>query len=142
MKKIVVIIIRNSNLNFFVHQRKNDKKTFPNLFGLGAGGHIELNETKEEAAIRELFEETGLKTIPKFIFEFTYKDNNEKYPLSVFELVTDNYIIPSENEWQWSGWLSLEEVNKLSEDNKLCPDTNIFYKKYCAEFICIEKDIK
>ena len=42
--KTVIIIVRNKNGNYFVHQRNSDKKTFPNLFGLGAGGHIlELN---------------------------------------------------------------------------------------------------
>jgi len=38
MKRIATIIIRNQAGDFFVHQRKENKKTFPNLFGLGAGG--------------------------------------------------------------------------------------------------------
>ncbi|MFA5157637.1 MAG: hypothetical protein WC451_00385 [Patescibacteria group bacterium] len=38
--EIVVAIIKNQQGGFFVHQRSGDKKTFPNLYGLGVGGHI------------------------------------------------------------------------------------------------------
>ena len=41
---IVTIIIKNNKVQFFIHQRKSDKQTFPNLYGLGAGGKIKLDE--------------------------------------------------------------------------------------------------
>ncbi|MCA9352378.1 NUDIX domain-containing protein [Patescibacteria group bacterium] len=135
MKRIATIIIRNSRKQFFVHQRVSTKNTFPNLFGLGAGGHIEEYETNQEGAIRELFEETGLYIKPTFLFEFFYESGKETYPISVFEIVTDEPITATANEWQWSGWLSQKDVDKLSKDKKLCPDTNIFYQKYCSDYM-------
>jgi len=57
------IIIKDKKDNFFIHQRNSNKKIFPNLFGVGAGGHIEKGETIKEAAERELFEETGLRQL-------------------------------------------------------------------------------
>jgi len=129
--RAVIIIIRDRKGNYFVHQRNKNKKTFPNLFGLGAGGHIEENETKEEAAKRELFEETGLKTELKYLFHKTYigiEFNNE---IDVFETKTDLEKLETENgEWQWCGWMKKKEVDNLLKENKLCPDTAEVYKSY------------
>lgn len=129
--KAAIIIIRNKNDDFFVHQRNSNKKTFPNLFGLGAGGHIEENETKEEAAKRELFEETGLKTELKYLFQITYKSEEFVNDMEIFETENDSEKLETNNnEWQWCGWMSKEKVDELLNENKLCPDTAEVYKKY------------
>ena len=129
--KGAIIIIRNRKRQFFVHQRNSSKKTFPNLFGLGAGGHIEENETKEAAAKRELFEETGLKTDLKYLFQITYKSEEFTNEMEVFETETDLEKLETDNgEWQWSGWMNKDEVDNLAKENKLCPDTAMIYKKY------------
>lgn len=125
------IIIRDKNGNFFIHQRNSCKKLFPNLFGIGAGGHIENGETIKEAAERELFEETGLKTSLKYLFKVNYKSESYMSEMNVFETVTEIKELNTDNgEWQWSGWMKKEEVDKLFEDKKLCPDTAMFYEKY------------
>ncbi|MBI4146010.1 NUDIX domain-containing protein [Candidatus Woesearchaeota archaeon] len=46
------------NKVLLLHHAKLDKWLFP-------GGHIEINETPDEAVVREFFEETGLKFIFK-----------------------------------------------------------------------------
>jgi len=43
----------------FQHRAK-DKDTYPDLLDATAGGHVDLGETYEESAIKELLEETGL----------------------------------------------------------------------------------
>lgn len=133
MEKVcaVIIIIRDKKGNYFVHQRNSNKRTSPNLFGLGAGGHIEENETKEEAAKRELFEETGLKTELKYLFHKTYIGVEFTNEIDVFETKTDLEKLETENgEWQWCGWMKKKEVDKLLKENKLCPDTAEVYKTY------------
>ena len=129
--KAVIIIIRNRKNNYFVHQRNSNKKTSPNLFGLGAGGHIEENESKEEAARRELFEETGLKTELKYLFHKTYIGIEFTNEIDVFETKTDLEKLETENgEWQWCGWMEKKEVDELLEKDKLCPDTAEVYETY------------
>jgi len=59
---VSILIIQDGKV-LAIH-RRND----PNDWGL-IGGHVEPNETPEEAAIRECLEETGLiLTNPKLIF--------------------------------------------------------------------------
>jgi len=129
--KGAIIIIRNTKGQFFVHQRNSNKKNFPNLFGLGAGGHIEEGETPEMAAKRELFEETGLKTDLKYLFQITYESKDFTNEMEIFETETDLEKLETDNgEWQWSEWMEKEEVDDLVKENKLCPDTKIVYKNY------------
>jgi len=126
---IAAIIIRNSHNKLFAHQRSAHKKTFPNLYGLGAGGHIQHNESPAEAAKRELFEETGIDADPTFLFSFPYSD----YEVHVFEVVSDGPVTDDGHEWQHSGWFATDEVVALSRNNKLMPDTKIFFERYLKE---------
>lgn len=132
--KAVIIIIRDKNSNYFVHQRNSEKRIFPNIFGLGAGGHIEKSETPKMAAKRELFEETGLETELKYLFKIIYESKDFKNEMEIFETETDLDMLKTDNgEWQWCGWMTQDEVDVLSDENKLCPDTAKVYKKYISQ---------
>ena len=127
---VVVIFIRNSKGEFFVHQRLSTKRIFPNLFGLGAGGHIDSGEEPLAAAKRELSEETKLTSPVQYLFtkEFKVPDTNEIAHL--YSTESDNDIETDKSEWQWSGWMKKEEVDQLLSENKLCPDTAGLYTQY------------
>lgn len=127
---IITIIIKNSRGEFFLHQRNKTKEVFPNMYGLGAGGHAEPFEQKEPAAKRELFEETGLTTPVRYLFDILYKDNESNFPVSVYETLADREIENHDLEWQWSGWMKRQEVEELITDKKLMPDTTEIYKRY------------
>jgi len=129
--KIAVVIIKNKQGDFFVHQRAKNKKTFPNLYGLGIGGHIRNDESHEEAAKRELKEEAGLKTPINYLFSIKYQPTvGPEYYIYIYETLTGQKIPTHTEEWQWSGWKSKNELDELQNDKKLCPDTAIFYQKY------------
>lgn len=77
MVKTVVGYIENSNQEYLMLYR-NKRINDPNHGKwIGVGGHIEENETKEIAIIREINEETGLvvnDTIFKGAVEFHFND--------------------------------------------------------------------
>ena len=58
---ISVIALINNNGRLLIQKRSSNKKTEPNKWGLSGAGHIDIDETPEQAAIRELYEETGIK---------------------------------------------------------------------------------
>lgn len=133
--EIVVVIIKNMQGDFFVHQRAKNKKTFPNLYGLGIGGHIKKRESHEKAAERELEEEANLKTPVKYLFSIKYQPTiGSSYNIYVYETLTQEKISTFAEEWQWSGWMNKDELDQLQENEKLCPDTAIFYKRYKTFF--------
>jgi len=129
-EKIAVIIIRNPQGEYFVHQRRADKRTFPNLYGLGAGGHVNVGESASNAAERELYEETRVEAKPKYLFSFPFRLNGPSYEVTVFEAKTSREPIHDNFEWQTSQWMSSEGINALYDDGKLCPDTAELYRIY------------
>ena len=55
----VVAIIDNDG-RLLIQKRAKDKKSEPGKWDLSAAGHIDVNESPEEAAIRETYEEIGV----------------------------------------------------------------------------------
>ncbi len=55
-----IVIVQNSRDEIYMHQRKETKKIFPSLYGIGAGGKVDAGETPRQAAQRELQEELGV----------------------------------------------------------------------------------
>ncbi len=129
--EVAIIIVKNKKNKFYVHKRSPDKKRFPNLYGLGAGGRIEENESFNIAAKRELKEELGLNTPIKFLFKLQYIDG---LIMHIFLTFADEISKPCKREFSWSGWLSVDETDKLMFKKEMCPDTEMFYKKYRIEF--------
>ncbi|KAB7496081.1 Nucleoside diphosphate-linked moiety X motif 17, partial [Armadillidium nasatum] len=59
----VAIILETSDEKILLTRRARHMRTFPGVW-VPPGGHVELNETLEEAGLRELSEETGLSIPP------------------------------------------------------------------------------
>lgn len=57
--EVHVWCVTPENELIFQHRAK-DKDTYPDLLDATAGGHVDLGETYEESAVKELKEETGL----------------------------------------------------------------------------------
>ncbi len=85
-------------------------------------GHVEVNETEEETAIREVKEETGIdiKIIPGYRYVTKYKSKiNTVKELVIFlaEKISGNET-PQEAEIANVEWADVDEVNeKLTYDN-------------------------
>ena len=57
--EVHVWCVTHNNRLIFQHRAK-DKDTYPDLLDATAGGHVDLGETFEESALKELLEETGI----------------------------------------------------------------------------------
>jgi 8-oxo-dGTP pyrophosphatase MutT (NUDIX family) len=132
--EVAVIFIRNAHGDFFVHQRLGTKETFPNKYGLGAGGYVDGGETPSLAAQRELLEETGLETPVRYVFSLEFDDPQFQQISHLYLTEGEGPIRNDATEWQWSGWMSKAEVDGLLRENKLCTDTAALYERYVSEF--------
>ncbi len=128
--EVALILIMNSKGEFFVHQRLASKKKFPNKYGIGAGGHVDAGEVPQNTAVRELFEETGLKTLVKYLFMEDFDTPDFQQISHAYITETDDALQTDKTEWQWSGWMKKEEVDRLLIENKLCTDTGVIYERY------------
>ncbi len=94
-------------------------------------GHLDPGETSEQAAIRELREETGIKvgdfwTDPEFVFRHQYTVNESKKPrlkeLTIYLgwLKKDREIVPTEHpDFSWLDWSPPHVIQSQTIDTLL-----------------------
>ena len=87
------------------------------------GGFIEMDETLEESAIREMVEETGIK-LDKLTQFKTYgdpgRDPRERTVSVVFYVVLDSEIIPyAGDDAADAKWFNIQLLPSLAFDHKI-----------------------
>lgn len=138
---VSVYVINPANRNFLLmHHKKLGKWVQP-------GGHIELNEDPEEAAIRETLEETGIQI--KLIGERIPRNQDFIRPLAIQKnIIKPNHIhidivymaVPTEsdmitvNESESNGanWFSIDSI--MQEDFETFEDVKIWCKEIIEKY--------
>lgn len=90
--KPVWIWIINTKGEILVQKRAVTKKNHPNLWDMPSAGHVIAGEASIEGAIRETYEELGVKTAPsdyKFICEYIFDKNFEIAQIYLLKLDLD-----------------------------------------------------
>lgn len=123
--KPVWIWIINSDNKILVQKRAKCKKNFPNLWDTPSAGHVTAGESSIEGAIRETYEELGIKTKKEdyiFIKEYIYDQFFEiaqVYLLKLDAKISDFTLQP--NEVEQVKWLTLDEFEKLFYSKDFVP---------------------
>ena len=111
----------HESVGVFVHNKENkilfiERTIYPYGFTIPAG-HLDKDEAAQQAACRELFEETGIKTDNlKLIFEGALADKCRKgadyhmWHLYKFLLEKDQEIITDESEGKNPVWKNVDEA--------------------------------
>ena len=86
-------------------------------------GHVEDGETEEDTAIRETYEETGVKVKiidvnNNFSMEYPIKNHLKKVILFLAEVIDDKNMRPQEIEISQVEWIEIDKVmDLLTYDN-------------------------
>ena len=114
--------IINDNNEILV-QRKSSRKKYPNTWDMPSAGHVLTGETTIEGAIRETYEELGVKTREsdyKFMFEYIYEPGYEIAQIYLLKLNTNNFIL-QESEVSEVKWMNYDDFKKLLLSDEFAP---------------------
>jgi mutator protein MutT len=128
-KNSLVVIVNDDN-KFLLLKRSSNIDWMPNKLAL-VGGRIEKNESPEEAAIREVEEETGIdidkdKLIKSFEIERTDKDLDYIF---LYRFDGEPTEIELNNEHSTYGWYDVSEIKFLDVVPNLMSYIDIAFKK-------------
>ena len=109
--------------NEILVQRKSGKKKYPYTWDMPAAGHVRAGETSLEGAIRETYEELGVKTKEsdyKFMFEYIYEPGYELAQVYLLRLNTNNFKL-QESEVSEVKWFTYDEFKELLFSDEFAP---------------------
>ncbi len=141
---VVVDKVRNSML---IQKRSPRMFTHPSLLELSVGGALKYRETFEQAALREVQEETGIQAMASDLqFVSDYRYNHHFAALGIHsKVIAKNYILfvknepvfrPEDEETSSAFYISYEDATQLVQNGhhptygRLAPDRSYYQKLF------------
>jgi len=140
ISRVSVVFVKNSSGKIMICKRGPNKKNDPNKYDLSACGNVDAGETYEQAAARELMEETGIKCQPKMLDKF-YQENI--HDGKVFKYFTGIFLAESNEDPRLNQELvsfkrmSVEEIEK---EMKETPEN--FCQGFLRDFNQVKQKLK
>ncbi|MFD5891763.1 NUDIX domain-containing protein [Streptomyces sp. NPDC060334] len=103
---------------------------FPGQFNWMLGGAAEVGESYEEAAARELAEELGVHSCPRFVLKFLCDGVISPYWLGLHEVVITVPVQPDPKEVAWFDWLTEPELEEIVHRFEFIPDAREAFDRY------------
>ncbi|MEW2049051.1 NUDIX domain-containing protein [Streptomyces sp. NPDC005476] len=111
--RIATTICRDRQGRILVVRRSETHSRFPGHHDVMVGGAVDVGESYEEAAARELSEELGIRVPLRFMFKFFYEEGISPVWFGVHEAVVTEPLAPDPDEIAWYGWLTEAELCKV-----------------------------
>jgi mutator protein MutT len=127
----VAVLVLNSKGEVFVHKRAKAKDIYPSMYDMFCGGTVLAGESYDEAAIREVREEMGIKNPQlKFLFKFRFKSDINKVMQIVYLCIYDGKIRIQKEEIEKGSFMTINELKELMKKETFCPEAPAVFKRY------------
>ena len=135
LKRGVLVFVFNSKREILMHKRTMNKRLYNGYYDIAYGGTVNYGESYDEAAKRELQEETGIKNQELiFLGNDKYEGEEERTFVQVYKCIYDGEIEFNPEEVEFGKFISLEELEKKKQTKTFCPDSIYYFKKYLEEY--------
>lgn len=124
LHRVVIALVLNKDYKIFVSKRSKNKYYCPGHWAIPIGGHVESEETYEDALKRELDEELGIVEEPIELGKYTDKSDYDKEIRKVFYVITDKKIKLNKFESEKGSFITFEELEEKIEKEKFIPSTD------------------
>ncbi|SFT20800.1 Isopentenyldiphosphate isomerase [Streptomyces sp. ok210] len=132
LHRVAVTVCRDERGRILVHRRSEQVSRFPGLYEVVVGGAVDVGESYEQAAARELAEELGIRVLPRLLFTFINRGGFSPHWLGVHEAVVPDTVAADPDEVAWHGWLTEPELRSALLEWRFTPDSHEAFSRYLA----------
>ena len=132
LHRVATTVCRDPDGRILVHRRPDDDSRFPGRYNWLLGGAVNVGETYEAAAARELAEEIGVRASPRFVFKYLCHGAISPYWLGVHEATVTQPITPDASEVAWHAWFTEAELREAIRGAAYVPDGREAFDRYRA----------
>jgi len=132
LHRIATTICRDPDGRILVHRRPDDVSRFPGQYNWLIGGAVDVGESYESAAARELSEELGVRADARFVLKFLCQGAISPYWLGLHEATIGQAITPDASEIAWHAWLTEDELRDAVRSRSFVPDARDAFDRYEA----------
>lgn len=120
----VLFFIFDREGRVFVSQRTDNKDFYPGYWSIVFGGHVHAGESYEDAVMRELEEEAGIREKPSFMGAFKKRfDEKDKENVRVYAFVTGRVLAVDPQEIKQGTFMTMSELEKKMKEARFLPET-------------------
>ena len=116
-----MVFLKRSDGRVLVQRRSKTKETFPGSYDSSCSFHVKFGETYDEAARRELAEETGITSQLTYLGKFTHFDPPENEIVAVFASESDEAVKIDLGESSVMEFWSKEEIDRIVDGKSTSP---------------------
>ncbi|MFJ6052248.1 NUDIX domain-containing protein [Streptomyces sp. NPDC092307] len=132
LHRVAVTVCRDERGRILVHRRSEQLSRFPGHHEVVVGGAVDVGESYEQAAARELAEELGIPVLPRLLFTFLNRSGLSPHWLGVHEAVVPDTVTADPDEVAWHGWLTEPELRSALREWRFTPDSHEAFGRYLA----------
>ncbi|MFI6964336.1 NUDIX hydrolase [Streptomyces sp. NPDC050255] len=132
LHRVAVTVCRDERGRILVHRRSEQLSRFPGLHEVMVGGAVDVGESYEQAAARELAEELGIRVLPRLLFTFLNRSGMSPHWLGVHEAVVPDTLAADPDEVAWHGLLTETELRSALLEWRFTPDSHEAFSRYLA----------
>jgi 8-oxo-dGTP pyrophosphatase MutT (NUDIX family) len=128
--RIATTICRDREGRILVLRRAGTMSRFPGYYDVMVGGAVEVGESYEGAAARELTEELGVRAPVRFLFKFLCREGISPVWFGVHEAVVTDALVPDPGEIGWHDWLAVAELQGIVDQWRFVPGGREALRRY------------
>jgi 8-oxo-dGTP pyrophosphatase MutT (NUDIX family) len=128
--RIATTICRDPTRRILVLRRAEQLTRFPGHYDVMVGGAVNVGESYEDAAARELSEELGADVPVRFLFTFLCRDGVGPVWFGVHEAVIIEPLVPDPSEIAWHAWLTEPDLREAVDRWPFVPGGREALRRY------------
>ncbi|MFE5857216.1 NUDIX hydrolase [Streptomyces sp. NPDC056500] len=135
LHRIAATICRDQAGRILVLRRAETLSRFPGHYDGMVGGAVDVGESYEEAAVRELAEELGVRVPVRFLFKLLFREGISPIWLAVHEAIVSEVLVPDSGEINWYDWLTAAELREVLDEWRFVPGGREALRRYLGSGI-------